>query len=295
MKKFALICSVLSVLIAASCSKTSDQPQKQENFPTIPDKVFEVDTTKMPFDTVMRRFFSYDASNRLVFDSTVQKSRYDGSLTYYTTEIHYPGADTVPAWTTSRNWTATRLPYIDTTYYTFVNGVYTKDTIHFDARYLNQTAEARNRFTYGTNMITRDFQNWVANINYTSKEHEVVHFTLVDGNINYLIDTLAGQTNGQDQAPQLIETYISYLNHPNPLYRTLHPVSVPISYYMGLGEQPGTRYRLPAKLLAEQHSADAAVRYSYQLRSDGYPLTAIRTEAYTGYPTTYWKLVFVYR
>lgn len=295
MKSTSLVCLLLIALSFAGCSKSGDHPAPASNFSTLPDHLFEVDTTKMPFDTMMRRFFRYDGSNRLVFDSAVQKSRYDGSLSYYTTEIHYQGTDTVASWSTSRNWTPTRLPYIDTTYYTFVNGVYTKDSIHFDARYLNQTAEARNRFTYGPGMITRDFQNWLGNINYTATEHEVVHFTLADGQINYLIDSLTGQTNGQNQAVQIFETYISYRPQPNPLYRVLLPVSVPVSYYMGLGEQPGTRYRLPAKLLAEQHSADAAVSYSYQLRSDGYPLTAIRKEQYASNPISYWKLVFVYR
>lgn len=282
-------------LFVCACSKSDPAPPQQEKFSTLLDHFFEIDTTKAPFDTVASRYYFYDASSRLVLDSAMQKAQGgSGTPVYYKTEIHYQGSDTLASWSTSRSWSAATLPYIDTTYYTFVNGRYMKDTIHFDDRNSRVTAEARNRYTYSNNLMTRDFQNWVAAWNYSANEQDTVHFTTVNGDINYYLDQLSEHVNGQSQIIQVFETNISYLPNPNPFFHLVHPIAKPFSFYMGLGEQPATTTS-PAKLLSQQSSRDGLVSYQYQFRSDGYPISATRKDVYTGTPTHYRKLVFVYR
>lgn len=183
----------------------------------------------------------------------------------------------------------------DTTYYTFLNGRYAADTTVYDYGIAAPPGTSRNNFTYSSNIITRNFQNWVPAMPYTATETQRIYTTLVNNNITAQTDTMFSVANGFPQAPVIFNTTVSYLNNPNPFFKVTAPYTCAYFKKAGIGDaEQGNRQYAPRNLISQQTSTFGTISYVYSLRTDGYPLTAWVSNNQFG-TSVKTKLIFVYQ
>lgn len=296
-KKILWLSCILSFSALFSCSKAIDNSPAPVNnkFSSKLLKVYQIDTTKqVPNDTINKWFFAYDNLNRIISDSFV--AMYQSSIYTRIRTTQYNGNDTFALSSVTRSPAS-----IDTSYYTFNNGNYVKDTVIYHSSMGASNATSRNTFIYQPGVIIRSFQNWVPQWSYSSTEQQTIHQNIRDGNIVYQIDTLLSFTNGKSSSdPQTYETTVSYLPNPNPFFNTVKAIRKRYFDVQGIGNY--SYQYAPEHLIEKQTSRwgigptlyNSIVNYNYIFRTDGYPLTAIMTLETDGGKKTMTKLLFVY-
>lgn len=260
--------------------------------------LYEIDTAaSSPLDTLLRRYFEYDTLNRPVCDSL--KGSNPTSYYFLVNQFTYTGNDSFVYRRSYKNYSSNNPANItyDTTYYSFINGNYQRDTIIFDYPPPVPNGTARNIFIYSQDSIVRDFRNWIPDWSQSNASHQVIHQTKENGNIIHQIDTSYSFYNGSPSGSQIFQTYVTYLQNENPLYKITYPSQRSYYYRPGIGEMNfGQYYYVPKLLISQQISTFANITYEYQFDENGYPIIAYKTNID---PDTAaikkTKLIFIYK
>lgn len=310
MKFSSLLLSIFCtfILFNTSCTKEvvdNVTPPVSENQSQLLAQLFEIDSTlPVKKDTVYRGSFTYDRLNRLIERKDLTTDR-NGDSNYLSTTIYeYLNNDTLAFRTITKSigFGAVKNESFDTAYYKFSDGSYISDSINY-----SRGAYSINSFTYRPGIIERNFKNFVPYLSYSANEYQKIYQTKVNGNITYQIDTLISSSVGNPILTYTrLQTDVSYLPNPNPLYK----ISTPIyKQYYSYEFANFSKYYAPKQLVAKQvinfedwsssgfsdnRYAKSIINYDYTFRTDGFPLEArVTSDLGNGIKKT--KFLFVYK
>ena len=300
--KISILFLLASTLLILSCTKQVINNEPTANTQTqgqLLAQVFEIDTSLVATkDTILKASFIYDQSERLI-EKTILLRYENGNSSLIKTTFEYSNSDTTAYRAIKQN----SISSFDTAYYSFLNGKYVSDSIHYSG-----SAFSANSFIFHPNIVERQSQGWaVLPFYYSWHEYQNIHQTKVNGNITYQIDTLiASSSNTAILTYQRFETTVTYLPNPNPYSKIADPIRKPYyNYYFANFSEDYA----PKQLISKQVSnfdtwnssqfpnnthATNTLTYDYTFRTDGYPLEA-RVTYDVGPSVKKTKLVFIYK
>ncbi len=282
--------------------------------PLLLKSMYYVDTTlSAPGDTLYKFTMSYDASNRLVLLTSLERDRATGdSTTYLSTEYAYNGNDTF-ANRIIRYKEYFQLPptstaiYHDTTYFIFSNGQHVSDST-LQSGYRREV----HRYTHNSGMLLITGDTWYPYQQHSTQNWSNVFQTFSNNDIAYQLDTFTfhNLTGPTDNHYDRFEWTFNHLSNPNPMYKVALPVFNP--YYHDEDYMYGGTYE-PQHLLSSTTANSQSwndsgtsqgwhttqVNYNYEFRNDGYPTIGRATVSWAdiGSPTTttwYFKILYRY-
>ncbi len=279
------------LFLVGSCQKEVEEElpiitQPSNGDSTLLRKYYVIDTARAPgMDTIEFNLFDYDNQKRLI-----QVSKYfRGSppdvpfTSNWIIKFHYNGNDSLPD-KISQKVSYPSYTEIDTTFYTYVNGVVSYDS---SMRYINAS---------GNNLIqiTVQFFTGTGNIiDILSRETTLTPPSaplICESNAHY-VKTYSGLNiatqdfliTGCDSGGSLMQ--FTYDGGVNPFYR-IYKIRYPISYL--------THFRHDQKNnLTRETWSSVDTKYRWTLRSDGYPLEMRYNDLNT--PGVYGKEIYYYQ
>lgn len=262
------------VFAIVACQKQIEGPIVQPASPILNDSIYlkqyvEIDTTASPgSDTVHKYDFYYDNAKRISGFLLTQYNYNPVMKSYSNVKYYYNGNDTLPFKTTMYIQDG-GLTYLDTTFYSYLNGKVATDSIIF---YRENNREllftSTSRFTpSGTNVFVRQRDvSYFLGAPTVRTDSGLVNITRSGGNITI-----------QTSPPGLFfgeYSQFSYDDKVNPFYRidTHYPV-IGYSFF----EAEKNNY------LSEQTGASPSNLYyhivtTYKYRADGYPITLKKSD-----------------
>jgi len=268
-----------------SCQKEvhGDIPQDvnpaTQNDSILLSKYIELDTT-LPSgaDTMFQIRYTYDNEKRL--------KRY--YLTDYadeeTVDFYYSGSDTLP-YKTVDFWTNYGDVYRDTIFYSYINGLVSKDSIIEYNNSANQFfyTEVRSFTPVGSNTFLQHRHYSSPGQSLPDDEAKgTVYKTYQNGNIVVQDDSTSLSIGFAYSAHQEVK----YDNKVNPFYKAL-PVRYPILYYWLIAQKNN-----PLENISwDDVSYPGHLLYSYTYRQDGYPISVKITDQVNA---DGWKASFFY-
>jgi hypothetical protein len=255
----------LSSIVIFSCQKEvhdniTRRINQNPNDSVLLSEYIELNTT-MPsgLDTLLKIVYTYDAEKRLkgYFLS-------DG-VDYQTVEVFYSGAEIFPYKTVSF-WSNFADVYRDTIFYSYTNGLVSKDSMIEYNNGTNQlfSIEARMFSAIGNNSVIQ-FRRYLTRGSPPDYEANGTVFKTYQNENIVVQDDSTYSTIGfaYDKHQE-----VKYDNKINPFYKAL-PIHYPILYYW-LIAQPNN----PIENISwENPGYQEHLIYSYSYRQDGYPIS----------------------
>src|SRR3954464_12261822 len=154
MKSKILMVFLLVATLLTSCTKqvaNNEHTQNNQTQSRLLAQMFEIDST-LPAakDTIFKASFIYDQLERLT-EKSVLTTYENGNSSFIKTTYEYSNSDTTAYRTIKQN----SLSSFDTAYYSFLNGKYVRDSVHYSG-----SAFSANNFIFHPSSVERQSQGW---------------------------------------------------------------------------------------------------------------------------------------
>jgi len=290
---------------STSTSSTSTTTSTDSLLGTQLINIYEVDTliTSSNGDTISKRSFTYDVNNRIIADSIINYNSFPTISAIDIKNYFYNNYDTIVNKRIHKSITFTGLnssEIDDTTFYTFSGGLIIKDSITSSDPTMGITT---NDFTYGTNSIIINQQNWkkIPSINYTQN---IQNISIVnDYNTSFQIDSITTKINNLSPSQNIITVSTNYNSYKNPFLGIYKNSQInffnSIQNQYGIGNLINSEYA-PNNQITQQTivnnntNATNYIFYYYELRKDGLP-NIVFVNNYSINGNKFTKLIFTYK